>query len=259
MRGTGTRAGTRREGGGWAGSSLGVAGWGADRAEKGGAHTARVLPALEGLAAFFSPQAVRKGIIFWELTCRLQTRAPSLGWAAYRGSLEHLRGWCLCCARHFRGFICSEPAAGRSYAHFARGQCREAVGLCQCPEAPGPCLGRPVQLFFHKEGQPELGVGAVSSVWPGTPEDQRWGSACLSRSVSPSGTPGDRGPHTRHVFREPPGKALSPDSRTLPRRPDSLAWQSVAFGRWVSGAWGPPCNQAPAPPPGPGTAAWSGP
>lgn len=72
----------------------------------------------------------------------------------------------------------------------------------------------------------DWGMGPLWPVGPGPPEDPRWGQACLSRAVTPGRTPGGQGPHTP-IFREPPGRALNPESRALPRSSDSVAWPSL--------------------------------
>lgn len=166
-----------------------------DGAEKGGAHTGRGKHAREGLAAFSSPQAVRRGIIFWEITCRLQTRAPSLGWAAYRGSLEHLRGWCLCCARHFRGFIsCSEPAAGRSYAHFAEGSVGRLWASVSALRLQGPAWGGRYSYSSTRKGSRSWGWERCRQCGQGPPRTRDGGvpaslGLCLRAGPQETGVP----------------------------------------------------------------------
>ena len=71
----------------------------------------------------------------------------------------------------------------------------------------------------------------------GTPEDPRWGRACLSRAVPQTGPQAARAPVPRSLESHLEG-VLNPESRALPRSSDSIAWLSVAFGRWSVGPGG---------------------
>ena len=130
--------------------------------------------------AVSSPQTATSGVIFQQVTCRLQAWSPGLNWEPVGGSdREQLRTawrrppgagpalcWAVCGG-------CLSPAQSsprrEAYAPFTDRGVGEAVRLAgpQALGRPGP-LG---QQSFHK-GQ-MAGVGAPWSVGSGAPKDPR--------------------------------------------------------------------------------------
>lgn len=93
------------------------------------------------------------------------------------------------------------------------------------------------QQSFHKEGQTAGGWGCRGQWGQGPPRTQDEGGPAFLGLCPQRGPQEARAPIPRSLESHLEG-VLNPESRALPRSSDSIAWLSVAFGRWSVGPGG---------------------